>query len=149
MKPAVSVLALLLIQDPACDHGTKGDSKAVDFDAVAKAHRDAAKAFAVRVGKAAFADGLDQPFDSGLPACRVRETRKVKVEQIPAALVGKRITFGPESKGDLWVVTKAKRWRDLSSGVPASRELAARLGVRCVPVSVKVLSATEVEIAEE
>ena len=147
MKP-VSSLLLLFILTP-CDHGVKGESKPVDLDAVAKAHKEAASLFTAAIDRIAISNPLDAPFDSSLPACRVRESRTVKIAAIPRELVGKRIHFGPSSKGDLWVVTKVKKLADATTGVLATGELATRLGVRCVPATVTVKSETEVDVVEE
>ncbi len=147
MKPASSLLLLLAFTP--CDHGTRGESKAVDLDAVARAHKEAASLFTAAVERVAVSNPLDAPFDSGLPACRFRESRTIRVVAIPKELVGKRIHFGPVSKGDLWVVTKVKKLADATTGVLASAELASRLGVRCVPATVTVRSETEVDVVEE
>jgi hypothetical protein len=140
-------LLLFLSQSAPCDHGVKGETAAVDLDAVARSHKAAAKQFEVLVEKAAGGDPLALPFDAGLPACRSRETRRVKVAPLPRDLVGKVIGFGTE--GEVKVVTKAKSLRDAAGGVLGSRELAGRLGVRCVPARVTARSETEVEIVEE
>ena len=147
MKPASSLL-LLLILTP-CDHGMKGESKPVELDAVARAHKEAASLFTAAIDRVAISNPLDAPFDAGLPACRFRESRTVRVAAVPKELVGKRIHFGPVSKGDLWVVTKTKKLADATTGVLASGELASRLGVRCVPATVTVKSETEVDVVEE
>jgi len=147
MKRHALSLLLLLPQSTPCDHGVKGEAVAVDLDAVARAYKDAVKRFEVLVEKAAVADPLALPFDSGLPACRSRETRSVKVAPLPRELVGKTVGFGTE--GDVKVVTKSKSLREAAGGVLGSPELASRLGVRCVPAKVKVISETEVEVAEE
>jgi hypothetical protein len=149
MKPAVSLLALLLVQGAPCEHAIRGDTRPLDLNAVAKAHRDAASAFAVAVEQVAVGQPLDAPFDAGLPACRVREARRVKVAAVPKALVGKRVHFGPSPGGDVWVATKGRRLRDLLGGLLASTGLAVRLGVRCVPATVTVRSETEVDVVEE
>ena len=147
MKPHALSLLLLLPQSAPCDHGVKGESVAVDLDAVGRAHQEAAKRFNVLVEKASVADALARPFDSGLPACRLRETRSVKVAPLPRELVGKIVGFGTE--GDVKIVTKSKSLRDAGGGVLGSPELAARLGVRCVPAKVSVISEMEVEVVEE
>ncbi len=147
MKSASSLLLLLVL--PPCDHGAKGESKPVDLAAVARAHKEAASLFTSAIERVAVSNPLDAPFDARLPACRVRESRTVKVAAVPRELVGKRIHFGPASKGDLWVVTKTKKLADATTGVLASGELASRLGVRCVPATVTVKSQTEVDLVEE
>lgn len=150
MKPGASLLALLTLLGSPCSHGDRGESRPVDLDRVAAAHRKAAKAFATAVEKIAVGDPLAKPFDSGLPSCRLRETRRITVDPLPPALVDRRFHFAATaSKDEIWIPTRARQLRDVAGATLASPELAARLGVRCVPAVVIVRSEREVEIVEE
>jgi len=150
MKPAGSALAaLLLFQQAPCEHPTRGETRAVDLDAVARAYRDVAKKLSFEVGRARIDEALAQPFASGLPACRGRARRVERVEEVPAELVGTSLHFGPRARdGVVHVVTEAKSLRDVAGAVLASPELASRLGVRCAPSTVRVRGAKEVELDE-
>ena len=148
MKPAASALLLaLLFQDPVCDHGTRGASRPVDLKEVSRVHAEAARAFDTY--------RFDRPgsvtmpgFDSGLPHCRARTTRRVRVESLPPEL--KPLYFAPAGTnapdGALLVVTRARSVADVT--IPADPELAARFGVRCAPTHVRPVSPTEVELTE-
>jgi hypothetical protein len=150
MKLAGSALASLMLLQPApCDHPARGETKAVDLDAVARAYRDVAKKLTFEVERARIGDALAQPFESGLPACRGRTRRVERVEEVPAELVGTALHFGPRARdGAMHVVTEAKALKDVAGAVLASTELASRLGVRCAPSTVRVRAAKEVEIDE-
>ena len=148
MKPAASAILLaLLVQEPVCDHGTRGASRPVDLEAVARIHAEAARAFdSHRFDRPA---SVSLPaFDAGLPYCRMRATRRVRVEPLPPEM--KSLLFAPagtETPADaILVVTRARSMADIS--IPADPELAARFGVRCAPTFVRPLSATEVELTE-
>lgn len=148
MKPAASaILVALLVQEPVCDHGTRGAHRAVDLEAIARIHAEAARAF----GAFAFdrSDSVSWArFDSGLPQCRLRATRRVRVEPLPPEM--KPLFFAPagtETPADaILVVTRARSIADMS--IPADKELSARFGVRCAPTHVRPLSPTEVELTE-
>ena len=148
MKPAASAILLaLLVQDPVCDHGIRGASRQVDLEAVSRIHAEAARAFDAftfdRPGSVSWAR-----FDSGLPQCRMRATRRVRVEPLPPEM--KPLFFAPagaETPADaILVVTRARTISDIS--IPADPEMAARFGVRCAPTFVRPLSPTEVELTE-
>src|SRR5262245_15223736 len=148
MKRAGSAILLaLLVQEPVCDHGIRGDSKSVDLEQVARIHEEAGRAFR--------SFSFDRPestflpaFDSGLPFCRSRTVRRARVEPLPPEM--KPLYFasaGSEPpEGALLVVTRARSIADVS--IPADPELAARFGVRCAPTLVRPVSATEVELTE-
>ncbi len=148
MKSAGSAFLLaLLVQDPACDHGIRGASRPVDLKAVALVHREAARAFD------SFA--FDRPgpatrpaFDSGLPYCRSRTTRRVRVETLPPEMKPLYFALAGSATppGAILVVTRARSIAEVS--IPADPELVARFGVRCAPTHVRPVSSTEVELAE-
>lgn len=148
MKSAGSAILLaLLVQDPACDHGNRGACRPVDLKAVALVHREAARVFDSfafdRPGPTA-----RQGFDSGLPYCRARGTRRIRVETLPPEI--QPLYFAPAGSatppGAILVVTRARSIADVS--IPADPELAARFGVRCAPTHVRPVSSTEVDLAE-
>jgi hypothetical protein len=148
MKPAGSaILALLLLQDPVCDHGSRGASRPVDLAAVARLHSELAReagSFASPPPEGGSIPG----FDSGLPSCRARTTRRMRVESLPPDM--KPLYFAPAGRrvpeGALHVVTRARSLADVS--LPADRELSARFGVRCAPTLVLPVTATTVELTE-
>jgi hypothetical protein len=148
MRSAASaILAALLVQDPACDHGSRGASRPIDLREVARLHEEASRAFdslsAVRAESFSF-----PPFDSGLPSCRARAVRRMRVEPLPLEM--KPLYFAPagsEPPDDAFLVaTKARSVAETS--LVADKELAARFGVRCSPSFVRLLAATEIEITE-
>jgi hypothetical protein len=147
MKAAGSLLLFLLAaQEPACDHGARGASKPVDLASVGRAHVLAARAFTILVEGAAPAPPAR--FDSGLPHCRSRAIRRVRVDRLPEGM--KPLHFAPAGtpppEGALPVATSA---RSISETLlPAGSELAARFGVRCAPTLVKPVSREEVELVE-
>jgi len=148
MKAAGSAILLaLLVQEPVCDHGTRGASRSIDLEAVARIHAEAVRAFnAFYFDRPGF---ISLPgFDSGLPNCRARATRRVRVEPLPPEM--KPLYFAPAGTvvpGDaLLVVTRARSVADVS--IPADPELAARFGVRCAPTFVRPVSPAEVELTE-
>jgi hypothetical protein len=148
MKAAGSaILALLLVQDPVCDHGSRGDSRTVDLKSVARLHAELARevdAFAVPPPERTSIPA----FDSGLPACRARSTRRVRVDPLPSEM--KPLYFAPAGSAvpadTLLVVTRARSILEVS--IPADRELAARFGVRCAPTFVRPVTPAEVELTE-
>jgi hypothetical protein len=148
MKAAASViLAALVAQDPMCDHGSRGPSRPIDLREVERIHDEMRRAFdslgAVR------GDDFKLPsFDSGLPSCRARSVRRVRVEPLPPEM--KPLYFAPaghEAPGDaLLVATQARSVAD--AALLADKELAARFGVRCSPSFVRLLTPSEIEITE-
>ena len=148
MKAAGSALLVLLVaQEPVCDHGSRGASRPVDLAAVARVHADLAREFAALSSPRP--ETFDLPgFDSGLPSCRKRSTRKARVEPLPPEM--KPLWFAPaDSPGPppaLHVVTRSRSLAGVS--IPADRELCARFAVRCAPTFVRPVTATEVELTE-
>lgn len=140
----VALLIFLLVQDTddRCEHGTRGSAAAIRIERIEKSYLD----FAVRVSEwSGSLDpklALDEPWDSGLPACKSRQTRHVK-RAIPPGMVGKTLVFGPE--GDF--VTKVKRRRDLFGKLMATPDVTVRFDVRCVPTTVQVKK-DELELLE-
>ena len=148
MKPAGSaILALLLVQDPVCDHGSRGAAHPVDLKAVARLHSELAREFDQFVSPPPGRFSIPA-FDSGLPACRSRSTRRVKVDPLPSEM--KPLYFAPAGGAvpadALLVVTRARSVLDVS--LPADRELAARFGVRCAPTFVRPVASGQVELTE-
>ena len=147
MKAAASLIFLVLVvQDPVCDHGIRGASRPVDLTAVGRAHALAAKAFILAVENAAAVPSLK--FDSGLPHCRGRSVRRLRVDRLPEGM--KTLHFAPAGtpppEGALPVATSV---RSVSEAfLTAAPELAARFGIRCAPTLVKPLSPEEVELVE-
>ena len=148
MKPAVSALFLsLLVQDPVCDHGTRGPSSPIDLKEVARVHAEMSRA--VESFRVERPESLTwPPFESGLPACRIRKSRRHRVAALPPDM--KPLLFAPAGSAvppdALLVATRARSLRDVS--IPADPQLAGRFGVACVPTLVRPLSATEVELTE-
>ena len=148
MKAAASALLFaLLVQDPACDHGTRGATRPVDLKEIARLHEETVRAF----NSFSFLRPDPLPasaFDSGLPSCRSRTVRRVRVEPFPSELSALYFgAAGSESPPDaIHVVTRARSRADAS--IPADPELVARFGVRCAPTLVRPVSATEVELSE-
>lgn len=148
MKSAASALmAAILVQEPVCDHGTRGASRPIDLRAVARIHAAAARAVD--------SFSYDRPvpillpgFDSGLPSCRTRTTRRVRVEPFPPEM--KPLYFAPAGAevpvGSMLVITRARSIAEVP--LPADPELASRFGVRCAPTHVRPVSETEVELTE-
>lgn len=148
MKPAASALLMaLLVQDPVCDHGSRGAARPVDLKEVARIHGELRKAFH------SFAFDPKVPFsvpsfESGLPACRSRATRRTRVEPLPSGM--KPLYFAPAGidvpPDAIHIVTRARSLAEVS--VPADPELTARFGIRCSPTLVRPVSPTEVELEE-
>lgn len=140
-------LLLLLVQDrdERCEHGTRGSAAPLALDRSEKSYVD----FAARVSKwSGTLDpklALDQPWDSGLPACTTRQVRRVK-RAVPPEMVGKTIHFAEEGDGIVFV-TKARRHRDLAGKLMATPEAAKRFDIRCVPTTVKARN-NELELVE-
>ncbi len=149
MRFVASLLLLGLGQERVCDHGDHGEGRAIDLDAVVRAHRDAARALAAFPERVTYDDGLDAAWESGLPACHGRARRRVEVDELPDGLVGRTITFAERPReGTLHAITATRRLRDVVGGVLVTPELAERFGVRCAPSLVRIAGAKEVEIDE-
>lgn len=137
MRAAASALMLaLLVQDPVCDHGSRGATRPVVLKEVARIHEEVVRAFDSFSILRPTAFSLPS-IKSRLPSCRSHNVRRVRVEPIPAEL--SLLYFGAaESEPPpraIHVVT-------------ADPELVARFGVRCVPTAVQRVSDTEVELTE-
>src|SRR6185295_17100889 len=88
----VAICLACASQDGAvCLHPTRGDSKPVSLDTVGKAQEDVKRHLAITWEKSTKLS-TDMPFDSGLPACGMRQTRRVRTT-VPPDLVGKTIAF--------------------------------------------------------
>ena len=134
---------------PVCLHPTRGDNKAVSLDAVAKAQEEVKRHLAMTWEKSTKLSA-DMPFDSGLPACGMRQTRRVRTT-VPPDLVGKTIAFAPADrlpKADVRVATSARRILDVHADALADRTLVERIGVRCAPTLVRAISEVEFELVE-
>jgi hypothetical protein len=155
MMPHKSWILLLLClacawpEESVCVHPTRGDSKAVSLDGVAQAQEEVKRRLAVTWEKSAKLSA-DAPFDSGLPACGVRRTRRVRTP-LPPEIVGKTIAFAPADRlppADVRVATSARRIADIQADALSDRKLAERLDVRCAPTIVRVISEVELELVE-
>lgn len=151
-KAAALFALCLLCAAPAEEvhvHPTRGAAAPLSLDRVARARRDVALRFARAAEKAA-AFSIDAPFESGLPSCGPRRTRRVRTP-LHAGLVGRSFSFAPEGRfaaADVRVATSARSLRTLEADALADRELAGRLDVRCRPTLVRVISEVELELVE-
>ncbi|HEX7899336.1 MAG TPA: hypothetical protein VF950_16340 [Planctomycetota bacterium] len=130
-------------------HPSRGRVVPVSLERVRKARKDVAARFAEAADRAA-AFRADRPFESGLPACAARRTRRVRTE-VPPALVGRSISFAPEGRfaaADVRVATSARSLGALEADALADRALAERLDVRCRPTLVRMISEVELELVE-
>lgn len=147
----LAALCLLLAgEETVCVHPAAGASRRVSLDAVGKAQESVRKALAFTADKAARLS-LDTSFQSGLPACRRRETRVLRAP-MPRELVGKSIAFAPADRlprADFRVATSARRIVDAEADALAHPALVDRLGVRCEPTLVRVRSEVELELVED
>lgn len=154
MTPKTGIALLLCLacawpEDAVCHHADRGESRMVDLDAVARAQDEVKRRLSFGWEKAPRLTA-DQPFESGLPACSGRQTRRLRTS-VPAELVGKSIAFAPSDrmfKADVRVATSARRIVELDADALADRALSERLGVRCTPTLVRAISEVELELAE-
>ena len=149
MKAAVSaVLLALVVQDAdVCDHGTRGASRPVDLKQVARIHDEMTRT--IKSLEAPAPTTFKFPaFDSGLPSCRSRSIRRIRIAYLPPEM--KPLFFAPEGTrvplDHVHVTTRARSLKD--AAVPADRELVERLGVRCVPTVVRPVNEEEAELIE-
>jgi len=148
MKAVASLFwVAFVVQEPICEHPTRGESRPVDLGAVARVHAQAKRSFEdLQTDRAV--PYLSSGFDSGLPACRTRGTRRVRVPPLPAEM--KSLLFAPAElstpPGAILIATRARTVTAVS--IPADPELAARFGVRCAPTLVRPVSPEEVELDE-
>lgn len=151
-RPLLALLACAFLGEPedVCRHPSSGTTCRVSTDGVARAQESVRAHLAWTVEQAGRIS-LDAPYDSGLPACRGRNRRSVRAEA-PRALVGKTIAFAPQDRmprADVRVASSARRIAAVDADALADPELAARLGVRCVPTLVTVRSESELELVED
>ncbi|MBI4566490.1 MAG: hypothetical protein HY716_17565 [Planctomycetes bacterium] len=148
MKTLGSFVAILfLFQEAPCRHPTRGATKAVDLDAVERAHVEVAKAFHVRLERAE-ARSRTRAFDVGLPACRARRTRRTAVDRLPEGMPS--LYFAKEGSRTppeaVWIATSGRLAGP--AGAAAHPKLLRRFDIRCVPTLVKPISIAEVELVE-
>jgi hypothetical protein len=132
-----------------CTHPTRGESRAVSLEAVGRAQDDVKRRLSLSWDKS-LRINAETPFDSGLPACGLRQTRRIRTT-LPADIVGKTIAFAPGDRlpaADVRVATSARRIFDVQADALADRTLTERLGVRCAPTLVRALSEVELELVE-
>ncbi len=137
-------------EESVCRHASSGRTVPVALERARRAQQAVARGFAVAVDAAA-RPRADAGFESGLPACAARRTRRVRVE-IPAALVGRTIAFAPEGRfppAEVRVATSSRSLWSLDADALADPALAARLDVRCRPTLVRTLSEVELELVED
>ena len=142
-------LAAILWDDPVCTHADRGETRPVSLDAVERAQDEVKRRLALSWDKS-MRISLDAPYDSGLPACGLRQTRRIRTT-VPAELVGKTISFGPADRlppADVRVATSARKIMDVQADALSDRMLTERLGVRCTPTIVRALSEVELELVE-
>jgi hypothetical protein len=151
-KAAVLFALCLLSAAPAEEvhaHAARGRTAPVSLDRVARAQQDVAVRLA-RAADLAAAFPADRPYESGLPACGARRTRRVRTK-VPEALVGRSLSFAPEGRfaaADVRVATSAPSLRGLNADALADPALAERLEVRCRPTLVRLISEVELELLE-
>ena len=142
-------IAALPAGESICAHPNIGDTQAVSLDQVAHAQDELRHRLTISWNKSLRLT-KDTPFDSGLPACKGSNTRRVKT-RLPRDLVGRTIAFGPSERmpaGDIRVATSAKRLLDLRGDALADPRLVERLSVRCSPTLARALSEVELELVE-
>lgn len=148
------MLALLCVacsgtEDSICDHGTRGASRGLALGDIDRAQAMVKKQLSLTWEKA-LTMTPESSFDSGLPACVGRKTRAV-ARAMPSAWIGKTIGFAPADRplpADVRVVTSARRISEVDAEALADPALIERLGVRCWPTRVRVLSEVELELVE-
>jgi hypothetical protein len=132
-----------------CVHSTAGETQAVSLDQVGKAQDELQRKLAL-AWERGLRIGRDASFDSGLPACKSRQVRRLRTT-LTAELVGRTIAFSPPERmpiADVRVATSARRIADLNADALADPKLIERLGVRCAPTLVRALSEVELELVE-
>lgn len=149
-KAAVLIaLCVLCVDDAPHAHPSRGASVPVSLERVRRAREDVASRFA-RVAAEAATLRADRPFESGLPGCGARRTRRVRMS-LPAELAGRSLSFAPEGRfaaADVRVATSARSLKELDADALADRALVERLDVRCQPTRVRILSEVELELVE-
>lgn len=151
-KAAVLLALCVLCASPGeevCRHPTAGAAVPVSLARVRRAQEAVVRRFAAAADAAARIPA-DRSWDSGLPACGARRTRRVRTE-VPPALVGRAISFAPEgrfAKEALRAATSARSLWAVEADALADRALAERLDVRCRPTLVRAISEVELELVE-
>jgi hypothetical protein len=136
-------------EEPPCGHPASGESRAVSLEQVGKAQEELRKKLTLAWDKG-LRLGPEPSFDSGLPACRSRQVRRLRTT-LPREWVGRTIAFSPPDRmppADVSVATSARRLADLRADALADPRLLERLGVRCAPTLVRALSEVELELVE-
>src|SRR5262249_7168650 len=136
-------------EESVCVHASRGDSRAVSLEAVSRA-QDGIKQHLAMTWDQTMKLSTETPFESGLPACTMRQTRRVRTA-VPPDLVGKTIAFAPADRlpqADVQVATSARRIIDIHADALADRPLVERLEVRCAPTLVRAISEVELELVE-
>jgi hypothetical protein len=132
-----------------CWHAGTGESRRVTLGEARRAQDDIRTHLAWAAEKVA-RTSIDAPYDSGLPACPRRE-RRVLRGSFARELAGRTLGFGPSGRipaADLRVASSVRRLIDVEADALADRGLAERLGVRCVPTVVRIVSEVELELVE-
>lgn len=146
---AAGILLAAAFQERPCVHPSRGGTAAVSLEAVARAQEEVKKKLRLAAEEAA-AVSIDKPYDSGLPACRARGPRRLRI-RVPAEFAGKTFAFAPAGRmprADFRVATSAGSLAEVEAEALAEPALAERLGVRCWPTLVRVMSEDELELVE-
>jgi len=123
---ALALLSMAGMQDPVCDHGTRGAARRIDLQAVARVHEVVKRRLLFGPVPAGEVRAKFVRFE--LPACRTRNVRRVSIDVVPEGL--------PELHFS----------RD---GIRIPDQGAAdRLGIRCTPTRLRRISSSEVELVE-
>jgi len=137
-------------RDSVCWHPDRGETRPAALDHVASAQEDLRRKMATTWDRAPRLSA-ETPFESGLPSCRARQTRRIRAT-LPADLVGRTILFAPADRmaaADIRVATSARRVTEIQADALADPRLIDRLGVRCSPTLVRATSEVELELVED
>jgi len=148
--PLLAICLIWAVQEESvCVHTSRGDSHATSLEAVGRAQEDIKRRLALS-WESSLKVGANQSFESGLPACGPRKTRRFRT-QLPPDMVGKTIAFAPSDRmpdADVRVATSVRKLIDVQADALADRALVERLDVRCTPTIVRGLSEVELELVE-
>lgn len=136
-------------EDSVCDHSVHGNCRRVSLDEVERGQAEVKRRLTATWEKAVKLSA-DSPFDSGLPSCVQRRTRRFRTP-LPPQWVGKTAVFARSDRmprADIRVATFARRIGDLDADALADRRLIERLGVSCAPTLVRGISEVEIELVE-
>ena len=136
--------------ESVCEHPVRGSCRRVSLEDVEKAQEGVKRQLTATWEKSARLSG-ESSFDSGLPACLHRQTRRIHTT-LPPQLVGKTIAFARADRlprADVRVATSARRISDIEADALADRRLTERLGVQCTPTLVRAISEVELELVED